>query len=568
MIFSGGLYIMKIKKIFAAILACTFICKASFVTEVAYRSDSFITASAATEESGTLGANITWELDDNGTLTISGSGDIPSDLSQLYNEEIKSIVINNGITTIGDMAFANFKNLTSVILSDSITNIGYAAFYSCKNLTSITIPDSVISIGFDVFYDTPWLEEQRKNNPLVIVNGILIDGYSCEGDVIIPNDVTSINVSAFSDCENLTSIIIHDNVTSIGDVAFANCKNLKSITISDSITSIGEYAFYGTPWLEEQRKINPLVIINGKLIDGYSCEGDVIIPNSVTSIGIEAFSNCKSLTSITIPDSVTSIGDYAFSGCENLTSVIIPDSITSIGYSVFSRCIDLTSITIPDSITSIGLYAFYDCENLASIILPDSVTSIRAMAFSGCQNLASITIPASVTVIDAMAFSGCQNLASITIPASVTSIEYKAFYNCSSLKSITIENPKCTISVSSDTISNTATIYGYKDSTAQNYAEKYERNFILIDDAPSTTTSTVTTTTPNTTDNLPGDANCDNKVDIADVIIIKCYLINNKQYSMSQQGLINADVNGKGNGVNIQDSLAILKFTLSITDSL
>jgi len=375
---------MKAKRIIAAILACTFICKVSLVTEVSYRFDSFITASAATEESGTLGENITWELDDNGTLTISGSGDIPSDLSQLYNEEIKSIVINNGITTIGDMAFANFKNLTSVILSDSITNIGYAAFYSCKNLTSITIPDSVISIGFDVFYDTPWLEEQRKNNPLVIVNGILIDGYSCEGDVTIPNDVTSINVSAFSDCDNLTSIIIPDSVTSIGASAFSGCKNLTSITIPDSVTSIGDYAFNDIPWLEEQRKKNPLVIINGILIDGYSCEGDVIIPNSVTSIGVEAFSNCKSLTSITIPDSVTSIDGWAF-------------------------------------------------------------------------------------------------------------------YDCTSLESITIENSECAIGDSLGTIPDTSTIYGYTGSTAQAYADKYQRKFVAIGDKPVTTTPPTTTTTLTTT---------------------------------------------------------------------
>ena len=372
---------MKAKRIIAAILACAFICKASFVAEADYRSGLLVTAVAATEESGALGENITWELDDNGTLTISGSGDILSDLSQLFNKEIKSIVINNGITTIGDMAFANFKNLRSVILSDSITNIGYAAFYSCKNLTSITIPDSVISIGLDVFYDTPWLEEQRKNNPLVIVNGILIDGYSCEGDVTIPNDVTSINVSAFSDCDNLTSIIIPDSVTGIGASAFSGCKNLTSITIPDSVTSIGDYAFYDIPWLEEQRKKNPLVIINGILIDGYSCEGDVIIPKSVTSIGVEAFSNCKSLTSITIPDSVTSIDGWAF-------------------------------------------------------------------------------------------------------------------YDCTSLESITIENSECAIGDSLGTIPDTSTIYGYTGSTAETYADKYQKKFVAIDDKHVTTTTIPATTTP------------------------------------------------------------------------
>ena len=426
---------MKRKRIFAAILACAFICKASFATEITYHSASFITASAAAEESGKLGETITWELDDDGTLTLSGSGAIPSFIYQLPKEKIKNIIISNGITSIGESAFCKCINLTSVTLSDSITSISNNAFSNCTSLTSITIPDSVTSIGDGAFDHTPWLEEQRKKNPLVIVNDILIDGNMCQGAVVIP----------------------------------------------DNVISICGRVFY----------------------------------------------NCTSLTSITIPDSVTSIGDSTFRNCASLTSIIIPDSITSIGDYAFADCIDLESITIPDSVTSIGFSAFEYCTSLKSITIPDSVASIEDLAFCDCTNL----------------------------------------------ESITIKNPACVIADSSDeipdtkTIPDTATIYGYAGSTAEAYASKYHKKFATISDTPITTTPAPTTTTQ-PSDVLLGDANCDGRVDIADVVSIKCYLINSKDYSITKQGLINADVNESGNGINVQDSLAFLKYILKLIDSL
>ena len=203
----------------------------------------------------------------------------------------------------------------------------------------------------------------------------------------------------------------------------------------------------------------------------------VIIGDSVTSIGNEAFRQCVSLTSVTIPNSVTAIGYEAFSGCSSLTSVTIPNSVTTIGYRAFSGCTSLTSVTIPNSVTTIGESAFHDCSSLTSVTIPNSVTRIYADAFSGCSSLTSVTIPNSVTTIDADAFSGCSSLTSVTIPNSVTTIEWSAFSGCTSLTSVTIGNSVTTIgrwafsscsSLTSVTIGNSVTTIGDNAFTNNN----------------------------------------------------------------------------------------------------
>ena len=330
-------------------------------------------------DSGTCGAegdgsNLTWTLDREGVLTISGSGDMYDyGLSDApwygIRSRVKSAVIADGVTSIGYKAFDDCTSLTSVTIPDSVTSIGYKAFDDCTSLTSVTIPDSVTSIGD----------------------------------------------SAFSGCTSLTSVTIPDSVTSIGDWAFSYCTSLTSVTLPDSVTSIGYEAFFNCTSLTS-----------------------VTIPDGVTSIGEDAFRNCTSLTSVTIPDSVTRIGERAFYYCTSLTSVTIPDSVTSIGEFAFSGCTSLTSVTIPDSVTSIGGWAFYECTSLTSVTIPDSVTSIGNGTFKGCTSLTSVTIPGSVTRIGVGAFASCTSLTSVTIPDSVTSIGDSAFCNCKSLTSVTI----------------------------------------------------------------------------------------------------------------------------------
>ena len=368
--------------------------------------------------SGACGDNLTWKLDDKGTLTISGKGAMTewvySDSApwKTYSNTINKVVIQPGVTSIGGYAFSECKNLTSITIPEGVTSIGIGAFWKCFDLTSITIPEGVTRIGGSAF-----------------------EGCSSLTNITIPKSVTSIGGYAFSECKNLTSITIPEGVTSIEDGVFSGC-GLRSITIPKGVTSIGRYAF------QECSSLTSITIPEGVTSIGIGAFSgcldlmSITIPEGVTRIGSRAFEGCSSLTNITIPEGVTSIEDWAFSGCSSLMSITIPEGVTIIGAEAFRGCSSLKSITIPEGVTSIGAGAFRGCSSLTSITIPEGVTSIEDSVFFGC-GLRSITIPEGVTSIGAGAFRGCSSLKNITIPESVTSIEENAFYACDGLIDVT-----------------------------------------------------------------------------------------------------------------------------------
>lgn len=286
-----------------------------------------------------------------GTLTISGTGRMEDYLysgstdkfSPWYSQRdlITSVVIELGVTHIGNGAFNGCGNLTDITLPDSITSIGNGAFFNCTNLTGVTIPDSVTSIGASAF-------------------------GSCESltSIIIPDSVTSIGAGAFTWCLNLEDITIPNNTVDIGDGAFSYCNNLTSATISGHL---GKYVFQACYKLTEVNILN-------------------------ADIGEWAFagedSNSPNIWFVTIADGVTGIGDYAFYGCKNLYSINIPDSVTYIGTYAFAECGELTDVVIPSSVTSIEDFTFYESK-LVNITIPTSVTSLGQGALY-CKNLTDI----------------------------------------------------------------------------------------------------------------------------------------------------------------------------------
>ena len=410
--------------------------------------------------SGTCGAqgnNLTWELSCDGVLTISGTGEmthyVEDNNSPWYSnrESISQVVIDDGVTSIGDEAFYECSSLTSIEIPNSVTSIGVLAFSNCSGLTSVTIPNSVTSIGLGAFADC-----------------------SSMTSIYIPNRVTGIGVEVFSGCSSLTSIYIPNSVTGIGGWAFRNCSGLtyiacKALTppalgdevFSDVDHSIPLYvpsssidAYKAADQWKDFTNIQCYSVsgtcgANGdNLTWELSCDSVLIISGTGAMMDGDApwyetnyhwYENRKQIKSVIIENGVASIGDYAFFECSGWTSIEIPNSVTSIGDYAFYSCGDLTYIEIPNGVTSIGEKAFSWCP-LTSVTIGKSVTIIGEKVFQYCNNLTSVTIGNSVTSIGKNAFSCCYSLTSIDIPNSVTSLGYGAFADCSGLTSITCES--------------------------------------------------------------------------------------------------------------------------------
>ena len=444
---------------------------------------------------GTCGKNLTWTLDAEGTLTISGSGDMENwELGERYdkrfnngrpildvdahylhctsrfckNRAIRRVVIRDGVTSIGDCAFVACRNLREVIIPDSVTSIGASAFEDCRILAEVRLPDSVTSIGASAFEHCRILAEIRLPDSVTRIGDHAFAGCYDLGDVTFPDHLTSIDESVFKGCNKLPDMAYYcghntyrgtcgENLTwtldATGTLTISGTGDMKNrlfVEGCDGLEVIPETqdkwrrAFrwgdnhHGTSMFFNNGKIRHVVVEAGVTSIGDSafclCENlrEVEIANSVRYIGDHAFFGCSALASLTLPKDLKRIGAFAFYYCSGLTSVILPKGLKRIGTLAFYCCPALTLLTLPKDLKSIGTDVFYACNALTSPILPEGLTRIEDEAFCQFWNLQELIIPAGVTHIGKNAFLGCTQLRSVTIPDSVVSIDASAFDNCGS----------------------------------------------------------------------------------------------------------------------------------------
>ncbi len=311
------------------------------------------------------GENVSWSYG-SGTLTISGSGamaDYPGTSApwKSWNAEIITVVIEDGVTSIGQCAFDNCTALASVDIGADVASIGDEAFHTCSDLHSVTIPDNVTSIG---------------NRAFLFCTAL--------ASVDFGSGLASIGDEAFGFCSVLASVTIPDNVTSIGGGAFENCDLLASVTIGSGVTSIGVNPF---SFCDALATITVDAANENFTSTVNSVECNAIIEKSSNTL----ISGCKNTI---IPDGVEAIGKHAFDGSKGLSAISIPGSVKSIGYEAFYICSDLHSVTIPGNVTRIGDDAFGYCNSLATVVCEATAPpSVGSDIFRGCSALTAIYVP-------------------------------------------------------------------------------------------------------------------------------------------------------------------------------
>ncbi len=402
-------------------------------------------------DSGTCGDSLNWLLDADGILTISGTGPM-ADYSQrkaddgstwvstapwaAHTAHIRRIVLEEGVTSVGNSSFMGCTEMTDITLPASVTKLGRCAFEDCASLTSITLPESLTTISNSLFEGCTSLTGVTLPTGVTSIEFSAFEGCASLTEMTIPAGVTSIGFSAFSGCTSLTEIVIPDSVTELGG-AFSGCTSLASVRLPSGLTTLGSYMFSRCPALTAVDLPEGITAIGDGAFSSCTALASIRIPAAVQTIGASAFSSCSALTTVDLPEGLTAIADNTFSSCDALTSVRIPAAVKTIGDSAFWNCDALTAIDLPEGLTDIGRRAFFGCDALTSVRIPAAVKTIGDSAFDSCEALTSVQAVCSAA-IGKEAFSDCKALTEVSLTGSKISLESGVFSGCTSLEKLSI----------------------------------------------------------------------------------------------------------------------------------
>ncbi len=400
---------------------------------------AFASAEKAVVDSGycgTDGDNLSWVLYDDGELVISGEGQMAdaysADYGNIFNENelIKSVVIEDGVTSIGAEAFMLCRSLEEVSFPESLSEIGRGAF-SYTALKNVVLPDKITALEAYTFRYCEKLENIEFSKSIITIGQCAFEGCSSLSKIELPDGLQTIETKAFSNCP-ITNLVIPDSVTEIYGGAFSS-QYLENVVMGSGIKSI--VGFVG-------ENIKSFVI--GENVTAISsnqfenCKGlkEIVIPSKVKKIGEAAFRNCTSLKKVTINEGVKTISNSVFAFCTSLKEVILPDSVTSLGYGIFSICTSLEKVILPSELKELRGSTFNRCIALKAIEIPDTVNAIGSDEFYGCESLEEIVIPDGVLKIEELTFGNCTSLKKITIPATVYSMYSKAFEGTDNIEEV------------------------------------------------------------------------------------------------------------------------------------
>ena len=364
----------------------------------------------------------------NGTVIITGY----NDNGPVGNMVIPPTISGYPVTAIGEAAFQNCSGLTGVTIPNSVTSIGAWAFADSFSLTNVVIGSGVTNITDGAFIDCP-----------VLIN-FAVDSanlnYTSAGGVLFNKSMTTL--IQFPEARS-KSYVLSNSVTMIGTGAFAG-SGLTNVVIPNSVTNIGLWAFEDCLGLTNLTIPNGVISIDDQAFAGCTGLTNVTVPNSVITIGDSAFSDCSGVTSLTMGTNIASIGSSAFFGCSGVGSLTFGANFVNIGGSAFESCNQMTNVVIPNG--NIGGSAFQYCYLLRSVAIGNG--NIGSFAFSDCYGLQSVAIGNGVISIGSSAFQNCGPLLSVVIPDSVTSIGSAAFDGCLSLRSVSVGKNVTNLSLS------------------------------------------------------------------------------------------------------------------------